>query len=253
MVIETLRLRSTLLSQKPTLFSVHVVASMVAFLCLMSLIYWNSDLATAQNLRASFQSVVVHGKLHGLIFAPWVHSDLGHLGSNLIFFTIFGFLLHNYFGKILFPVLAFLFAPLIHLLTLYYYQNEVSLVGISGVVYWMGGVWISLFIGTERRMKVSQRLLAGGAFLLVNMVPSHFEPHVSYSAHFIGLILGLLTGSVYFVLFRNQIRAQERWESKKEWVWSDLDILAEQALTEGERDSQSGNEKPSSLKISPTD
>ncbi len=124
----------------------------------------------------------------------------------------------------MFPILSFAMAPVIQLITLAFYHNQTTLIGISGVVYWLTGTWIALFIGTERRLSVGRRLIASLGFFLAMMIPTHFEPNVSYLAHAVGFVLGLVSGGLIFTSKYKSIRQADRYETKVEWIEDELSV-----------------------------
>ncbi|HEY7161555.1 MAG TPA: rhomboid family intramembrane serine protease, partial [Acidobacteriota bacterium] len=87
-----------------------------------------------------------------------------------------------------------------------------TLVGASGVVYCMAGFWLTLFVLIERRYSIANRLMRSIGFFLIVFVPSTFEPTVSYRAHAIGFVLGILSAIMYFVINRKIIREAETFE-----------------------------------------
>ena len=63
------------------------------------------------------------------------------------------------------------------------------------------------------------KVLAVGIFVLA---PTEFKANVSYLAHGVGIVLGGLTGLIYYFLNREKIRSYEVWEPVYEEVNEDL-------------------------------
>ena len=94
---------------------------------------------------------------------------------------------------------AFAFGGLTNWIVLSGYPPTVSLIGVSGVVYWMGGVWLSLYFALDkRRTRIQRTLRIVGVALGVFMPATAFDPSISYSAHLVGFILGLLYGVFFY-------------------------------------------------------
>ena len=167
----------------------------VAFLVISTAATW-AHWTHLADLGATRAQVFAAGEYWRLFTAITVHSGLGHLASNSLFLVIFGFLLNAYFGGLVFPGLSLLLGVVTHALTLATYPDDVELVGCSGMVYAMVGLWLVLYIRHARDPSIPMRLMRATAFLLGVMAPTTFERTTSYSAHAIGLALGLVAGLI---------------------------------------------------------
>jgi rhomboid protease GluP len=94
-------------------------------------------------------------------------------------------------------------------LTLQTYPPDVALLGASGLVYVLAAFWLSSFVLIERRLSPMARLLRATGFALLTLLPTSFDPHVSYRAHAIGFTLGLVWGLGHFGARRDEIRREE--------------------------------------------
>lgn len=135
------------------------------------------------------------------------HADWGHLFSNLFLFVPLSYFLFGYFGPWYFPVTGFFVGGLVNMATILTMPSQVDLIGVSGVVYWMGAAWLTLYLLIERRESVRRRLfkvliIAVGLFL-----PESYKPEVSYLAHFYGFVAGVVSSFGYYALNRNRILA----------------------------------------------
>lgn len=143
----------------------------------------------------------------------FAHADEKHLLSNVFLFSILGYFLNGYFGVLIFPIMAFLFGGLTNLIVLHSAPAEMQLIGVSGVVFWMGGAWLALYFALERRKSLLQRSLrAVGVGLLLFMPAEAFDPSISYKTHFVGFVLGVLFGFFYFLIRRSYFRSAEIYE-----------------------------------------
>lgn len=202
--------RQTWLTLKPAADSGFVATLSSALLALGSLVYLY-DLGSLKNwMAASPEAVFGRQEYWRLWTTLFAHADLGHFVSNAFLFFILGFLLYGYFGSRLFPLAAFLWGGLINLLVLTTYPIDTRLIGASGVVYWLGGVWLVLYFFLSRQKNLSQRWLRTlGVSLMIFMPAETFAPNVSYRTHFVGFALGLMVGGWHFWRNRDRFRQAE--------------------------------------------
>lgn len=152
-----------------------------------------------------------------LFTALIIHGDVGHLLSNTFLFFIFGWLLSGHFSRWVFPTMALLFGALINASVLLSSDPEMHLVGISGVVYWMGAVWLTLYALVSRHLTIVQRALrVVGVALMIFMPTEAFNPQISYKAHALGFGWGVLFGLLYFLWRRKDFQAAEIYEISQE-------------------------------------
>lgn len=204
------RIRETLLTHRP-----HPRAQMTALLSTLMLVlvtslFWQNfwgldDLAAASNAMIFKQH-----QWWRAWSATLVHADVAHLMSNSLLFFVLGYFLSGYFGLLMFPFLTFLMGGLINLLAVATYAPQTQLLGASGMVYWMGGVWLSLYLLIDRRRELWSRSLRVLGVALLLFVPSQaFDPTISYRTHFIGFSIGVVSGFLYFWTNRVWIRRFE--------------------------------------------
>ncbi len=187
----------------------HQAALTFFFLALvwaLSFAHWNG-----LDMAVSGAAVFGRGEWWRLWSALFVHGDLSHLLSNSLLFTLFAWLLIGHFGLRL-ALLAFLLGGLTNFLVIPTLPPATTLVGVSGVVYWMGASWLTLFLLVDRRQ--SWRVRFGSSLFLGLMlfVPETWEPHVSYLNHFVGFVSGVLAAVAFYLLRRKAFRNAERWE-----------------------------------------
>ncbi len=199
---------STWLSQKPARWAFVISASVALIIALFSWIYWQ-DLGLASQWMPATQNSVWNQHLFWQAWtALFAHADFKHLLSNMFLFFIFGSFLNGYFGLWMFPFMAFVFGGITNLLVLRGMQPETQLLGASGVVFWMGGAWLSLyFLLDEKRSYYQRGLRALGVAILLFFPAEAFDPHISYSSHFWGFILGLVFGISFYYYHRAKFRS----------------------------------------------
>ena len=189
-----------------------VTAALVLLLFGLSFYDWLSPHSLSVSYDLAF-SKHQYWKLWSALFS---HGDMGHLLGNALLFIPFALLLTGYFNLTLFPVLGFILGGVINASTLDTMLPETQLLGISGVVNWMGAVWLTLFFLVDRRSNWRRRFSVALFSTLVLFAPQEFKPDVSYMAHIIGFGMGILTGIVYYFIHRKEFLAAEVYETLRE-------------------------------------
>jgi rhomboid protease GluP len=124
--------------------------------------------------------------------AMFVHADVGHLISNLIFFIPFSTLLAAHYGQITFPFIGILIGYCTHLSVLASSEPGYRLIGASGMVYGLASLWLGLFVLHANRYSFRERLMRAIGVALLLLMPQQFRPEVSYWAHTLGFVWGLI-------------------------------------------------------------
>ncbi|MBX3021754.1 MAG: rhomboid family intramembrane serine protease [Bdellovibrionales bacterium] len=207
-------IRSTWLSRRPAAEAQTWVFWSFVVLAFATFLYWRGFFGAQQWMPATAQQVFQQNEYWRLWTTVFAHSNIGHFAANSLLFVTLGYFLAGYFGPGLFPFSALVFGGVINAFSLYTYAPEVTLIGASGVVSWMGGTWLTLYMALNRKITVWQRALRAIAVFLVIFAPSEtFDPQISYRTHLIGFVLGLLWGSVYFLMRKREFRAAEVTET----------------------------------------
>lgn len=195
------RVRETWLSRKPSPLAGFISALTVLILVIGAVMNWQGFLHADQWMAASNEAVFQGKQVWRLWTTLFAHGDTGHLMNNLLLFFVLGYLLVGYFGSWVFPVAAMFFGGITNYFVLMGYAPEIKLIGASGVVYWMGGAWLTLYFMLDKKRSYTQRTLRSvGVALSVFMPTSAFDPQVSYSAHLVGFILGVVFGFAYYFI-----------------------------------------------------
>jgi rhomboid protease GluP len=206
------KLVGTLLTRKPAAISSTVALATAVLVTMITLLGWYLP-AIGQLLPVSNEQF-----FSGLQWwRPWTacfaHADVAHLLSNLVLFVIFGRFLSGHFGEWLFPFWAFILGGLANLIVLPSYPPEVSVLGASGVVNVLGGMWLALYFMISRQYKMSGRIVRTLGVALLLFAPQEFRPNVAERVHVAGLVCGLTFGIGWFFVFKNKIRSYEIWET----------------------------------------
>lgn len=171
-----------------------------------------ADLAKMQEWApVSYQKSILEHEFWRLWTGLFVHADLEHFISNFVMFVPLTFLLSGYFGAFLFPVLGILVGGLINLITIYTMNEQVGLLGMSGVIYWMGSVWITLFILIDKRITLRKRFAVGIFLTLMLFSAETYKPNVSYTSHFVGFVLGVACAFIYYHLNNKKFSEAEEF------------------------------------------
>jgi rhomboid protease GluP len=126
------------------------------------------------------------------------------LGGNLFLFIPFFYYLIGHFNLYLFPLAGFLIGGLTNFFVLKTMAPEITLVGLSGDLYWMGATYITLSFFIDRRENLHKRFIKSSGVMLILFFPTVITPEVSYLSHAIGFLLGVISASLYY-LINNQI------------------------------------------------
>ena len=202
--------KETYLTRKPAPRSHWVALASVAILFGASLVYWSDLFGIASLLPASRESVYFRGEYWRLGTAMLVHADFQHFLSNGVVLGVLAFLLYGYYGAAVYPGWTLVFGAIVTGLSLRSYPAQTWLVGASGVVYLMAGFWLALYLVLERRSSLGKRLIRAVGFGVIVLVPTAFEPAVSYRTHLIGFVVGLVMAIAYFLRHKQRLRAAER-------------------------------------------
>lgn len=186
----------------------------------LSFLYWNHPIG--EYLAASPRKVFEAKEYWRLFTSSIIHADLSHFLSNSFMLSIMGYFVSYHYGPVILPGIAFLSGILINLIVIWGYPPEVSLVGASGVVYWLWGFWLVLYFGIQRHETIIRRIMKVSIVGMFILIPSEFSPQVSYYAHGVGFVLGMLFGLIYFLINRKKFFASEVWREQINYVDEEL-------------------------------
>lgn len=208
-----IELKETYLSARKFEYSAIVISLVLLLSLTISNVYWHDFFGLSKYLAANKYFVFEKSQYYRIFLSVLIHADLTHFLSNSFMLSIFGILIHRYFGFLLFPVLTFFSSSLSHLVSLYTYSNEqVFLVGASGWIFLLGGCWLTLYVFIERKMNFWPRVFKAFGVGLILFSPQTLVQEVSYRTHGIGFLFGILTGTLFYICFKNKIRSFEVYE-----------------------------------------
>ena len=201
-------------------------------LCLvMSQAYWSNYMGLGELLAASPSKVFENGEYYRLFTTSFIHGDFAHFLSNSVMLCLMGYFVSYNYGAVSYPIMGFIAGIIINLIVVDGFLYDTTLVGASGVVHYLWGFWFTLYILIERHIPLHRRFMKVTAVGIFILAPTEFKPQVSYHAHGVGLILGLLTGIPYYFINKKRILSFEKWRIVKEIVDEELEYEALNAVT----------------------
>lgn len=207
------RLVGTLITGQPNGNSFYMAAVTVIIVSLTTLFYWLSPESWANLMPAMNRAVFQEHQWWRVFTAIFIHADLEHLLSNLLMLGVFSFFIYGYFGFKIFPMVSLGLAALVNVITILSYRPETGLLGASGLVYVLGGYWLTMYFFIQRQFPWLNRLIRVVGVGLMMFAPTSFVPTTSYTAHGYGFVLGVIAAVIYFFLNKNGIRHHEIYQA----------------------------------------
>ncbi len=174
--------------------------ALIAFVQIISMLYWIDALGAKEFLSASGEWVFTKHEYWRVFSALFVHVDLGHYLSNLFLLVPFSLFLMGHFSRWFFPVAGIVSGAIVNLIVLHALAPDTQLLGFSGVVYWMGGAYLTLALFIENRDSFHKRLIRVIGISLILFFPMTLQKEVSYLSHFLGFVFGVISATVYYLL-----------------------------------------------------
>ena len=202
------RLVTTLITGRPGAGSTFIALSFLAVVALVTQANWGESWGL--DLSVSYHKLFSKGEWWLAFTATLVHADFGHLLSNSYMLLIFSYFVYGYFGSMAFPLGSFLLAGLVNVITVTTIPEKTNLLGASGLVYLLGGFWLTSYFLVQRQHSVFPRLLRVLGIALMVFFPTTFVPTTSYMAHAVGFGVGMAFAFIYFLWRKQWIRSFER-------------------------------------------
>jgi rhomboid protease GluP len=197
------------LTAPPSPYSEVITALTALALFVLSSFYFR-DFAGANGwMAASGREVFERGEYWRLWTTLFAHADMGHLLSNAFLFVPLTYMLSSHYSLWYFPFAGLLLGGFTNWLVLQTLPPQAYLIGISGVVYWMGSSWLTLYLLIDRRDRLRRRIGAALFLTLMLFVPETLKPEVSHLSHFLGYAIGVASALLYYRLNRRRFLAAE--------------------------------------------
>jgi membrane associated rhomboid family serine protease len=165
----------------------------------------------------NYGPLTLGGQYWRVLTTLFVHLNIFHLGSNMLFLWRLGKPLDRFLGRTQ-ALAVYLLTGTASSLASLAWQPKPLHAGSSGAIYGQGGVLIALLV--LAKLNLPRRQTLGILFWIVLMMPfellfGHFDKTIGYAAHAGGLASGLAIG----VLFAGSLRgpllqraSRQRWE-----------------------------------------
>lgn len=205
------KMTSNWLVRKPTYNGWFTMLTMALVIFVISFSYFINVWQMQEWAPVSYQTAISMKEFWRLWTGLFVHADLEHFLSNFVLFVPLTFLLSGYYGSFLFPVLGIFVGGLINLMTIHSMNETTGLLGMSGVIYWMGSVWMTLYFLIDKRSSPRKRFAVSLFLTLMLFSSESYKPNVSYTSHLLGFILGIISGYLYYYWNQNKFLAAEEY------------------------------------------
>ncbi|OUR99734.1 hypothetical protein A9Q84_01540 [Halobacteriovorax marinus] len=218
-------LKSNFLSSKRYSYALTVSFVLLGLCLILSRFYWQGYLS----LEASVSNVFSQGEYWRLFTTSFLHGSLDHLLSNALMLGLMSYFIISHYGLVIYPLLSFVMGGVVNFLVLYFARYDITIVGASGVVYFLWGFWLILYLFIQRHIPLMRRLINAFAIGLIVLVPTSYSATTSYLAHFLGLVLGIINGVCYYWFYKREILSKEKYEVVVEADHLPLDVMTEKS------------------------
>lgn len=202
--------------KQPFIFSTGVIGYPLLFILLIWVVFWFEIRFGFDFNHFGVQPRTIKG-LRGILFSPFIHSDIKHLFHNTIPLFVLSMALFYFYRSISWKV--FLVGLLLTGLMTWSIGRPANHIGASGIIYLLASFLFFKGIFSKYYRLIALSLIVvflyGG--LLWFIVP--VDPKISWEGHLSGLLVGLLLAFIY----KQKIVTQPKYEWEKEDYNSDND------------------------------
>ncbi len=183
----------------PVVSAILVAINMIVFiLC----IFMGNTLYGAG--RLTVQGVLANGEFGRVIWAMFLHGDIGHIFNNMLLLFFLGGMIEKEIGHVPYLIAYFLSGIGGNGLSLVYKILTADIsgsIGASGAVFGLDGVLLAMVLFSGRRLENAspKRVILMIAYSLYSGFTGY---DIDNAAHVGGLITGFIVGSVICVLQR---------------------------------------------------
>ncbi|MBP3570127.1 MAG: rhomboid family intramembrane serine protease [Lachnospiraceae bacterium] len=192
---------------EPAKKSVNVVIVVITVTAFFIMQFWEKSITNGTFYGHTTQFLLEHGALYGpavregewyrLVTHMFLHSDIWHLGNNMLILFCLGNALEHYVGKISFVMLYFFSGILAALGSVVYNTDSPVSIGASGAVFGVVGAMLWLVLRNRGRLEgfTGKRMLL---FIVLSVYAGFVDQGVDNAAHVAGLIAGFLLAIVLY-------------------------------------------------------
>ncbi len=193
----------------PFVFTTGVFGYPVSFILLIWIVYW-----VEVRFGFNFNDFGIYPRtlkgLRGILFSPFVHSNIEHLFHNTVPLFVLSMSLFYFYRKISWRILFF--GLLLTGILTWIIGRPSYHIGASGIIYMLAGFLFFKGIFSKYYRLVALSLIVvflyGG--LLWYVAP--IDPEISWEGHLSGLVSGLL----FAVIYRKNIARAPKYEWERE-------------------------------------
>lgn len=193
----------------PFVFTLGVLGYPVAFVLIIWIIFWMEIRFGFDFTRYGVYPRTLKG-LRGILFSPFIHSNLKHLFNNTVPLFVLSFSLFYFYRNISWKIL--IFGILLSGLFTWLIGRDSYHIGASGVIYVLASFLFFKGIFSKYYRLVALSLIVvflyGGMLWYVTPV----DPKISWEGH----LSGLATGLIFSLIYKKNIAAPAKYEWEKE-------------------------------------
>ncbi|MEK6554254.1 MAG: rhomboid family intramembrane serine protease [Bdellovibrionota bacterium] len=217
----TIIIKQNWLTRKPNSFAADFTYIFSFFLFVLSATYLNDYFGLQKWLSATAEQVFTRHEYWRAWSTLFAHGDWGHFLSNALLFIPMTYLFTAHYGYLFFPVVGVFIGGLVNLIVLKTLGPQITLLGISGVVYWMGAAWLTLYALVDRRENLRRRLARVVILTVLLFTPEAYKPQISYLSHLLGFSTGVFSALAFYYLNQKKFLSAE----VKEYIYEDASAL----------------------------
>jgi membrane associated rhomboid family serine protease len=198
------------LKQKdPFVFTPGVVGYPIAFVLAIWIVFWMEIRFGFDFTRFGVYPQTLKG-LRGVIFSPFIHSNIKHLFNNTIPLFVLSLSLFYFYRNLSWKIL--LYGLLISGLLTWLIGRPAYHIGASGIIYLLAGFLFFKGIFSKHYRLVALSLIVvflyGGLLWYVTPV----DPKISWEGH----LSGLVTGFIFSLIYKKNIATPPKYEWEQE-------------------------------------
>ncbi len=195
--------------QEPFVFTTGVLGYPLLFVLLIWIVFWMEI-----RFGWDFTSFGVYPRkidgLKGVVFSPFIHSDIKHLFNNTIPLFVLSLSLFYFYKNLSWKIL--LFGLLLSGFLTWSIGRPAYHIGASGMIYMLAGFLFFKGIFSKYYRLVALSLIVvflyGGLLWYITPI----DPKISWEGH----LSGLFTGLVFALIYKSNIARAPKYEWEKE-------------------------------------